>query len=339
MSKINNEITVYNPHSNLEVTTYYIQIICSSLLRLGYTVRKVDRIDYSKSNCNRVIVVADLKDVIYSRKCGYKYIIYWIQGVAPEENYLVNKDALRYLVYSFREWKALRAAFYVLFCSDSMKQHYEKKYKKLNSNYYIMPCFNEEIHNEEILKKNYKNNNFVYAGGLNKWQNFEGTVKYYKKLEDLIPDSEFKVFVKEKELAQKILSDHNVKRYSIDYVSQEILAKEIQDSKFGFCLRENITVNRVATPTKLSNYIANGVFPIYSECLSGFHNIAKKSEFCFDADENATINKIVNMCNNVPKGNDVLEDFVHNFGEYYSASYHTEKLKMDFERLFGSSKF
>ena len=317
---------LYNPHSNTDVTSYYVNLIGECLKEMAYDVKEINKLDRNVNNRETGIVVVDLKDSIEAKKCGYGYIIYWIQGVAPEEAFLKKNDLLRYFLYSYRECKALNAANFVFYCSNTMKQHYEKKYHYKLDGYYVMPCFNEEIKPIKIKNKEYSDNIFVYAGSLEKWQNFENTVKFYKDVEKRIDNAVFKVFVKDRDRAEKILKEHSVKHFCIDYVTSEKLSDEIDKAKFGFCLRKNITVNKVATPTKLSNYVANGVMPIYSKCLNGFYEKAKNSSFCFNGDDPDVLERIINACERHIKGVDVLKDYKECFGEYYSSEYHKKEI-------------
>lgn len=317
---------IYNPHPNKEVTSVYIKVICTAFKEMGFDLVELDGLEKC-GNKQSPLLVVDLKDVVIASNCGYKNILYWIQGVAPEEIYLKNKDILRYLLYTYREFRAIKSASFIFYCSQNMKNHYEKKYRYYTNDYYVMPCFNEEIHEDIIRNKRYTNNDFVYAGSLEKWQNFEGTVRYYKKIEERVNNTKFKVFVRDQANARQILDKYKIKNYVIDYVTPEQLSIEISQSKFGFCLREDITVNSVATPTKLSNYIANGMFPIYSRCLNSFYDASKNSQYCFCIDDEMTLDRIVKMCNESIQGEDVYTDYKKNFGDYYSSNFHISRIK------------
>ena len=41
-------------------------------------------------------------------------------------------------------------------------------------------------------------------------------------------------------------------------------------------MREDTIVNQVATPTKFSNYLSNGIIPIFSRCLKSFFRISNE---------------------------------------------------------------
>lgn len=49
-----------------------------------------------------------------------------------------------------------------------------------------------------------------------------------------------------------------------------MMSEALADVKFGFVLRNDVPVNRVATPTKLSSYLSAGVIPVFSKYLKDF---------------------------------------------------------------------
>ena len=64
--------------------------------------------------------------------------------------------------------------------------------------------------------------------------------------------------------------------FEIDYVESDELAQRIQNCKYGFVVREDTIINQVATPTKFSNYLSNGIIPIFSRCLKSFFRISSE---------------------------------------------------------------
>lgn len=320
-----NELHLYNPGNNKEVTEYYVDIIRSSFQKLNIKVKNIESIDTSKKHRENGLVITNLSDVKLAKKAKYKKIICWIQGVGPEEYLLCSGNKLMYCALSLLEMFRLKKCDFLLFCSDKMKNHYEHKYRLHFQNYYVMPCFNEEIHYDEIVKKDYSENVFVYAGSMAKWQCFEETLEVYKKIEESIPFSKLQVYVKDIEMAKKIIKKKEINNYTVDYVSPEELKKRLKKAKYGFCIRDNIVVNQVATPTKLSNYISNGVIPIYSKCIDSFHDVAKQSKYCIGIKDKSEIDKMFSNYKNI-SGEDVAKDYECNFGKYYSANYHVQKL-------------
>lgn len=226
------------------------------------------------------IMVSDsVLTALYYLVRGYKHHVVWMQGVMPEESYMRNSSKLRMLVLSAIEKIVLKKAEYILFVSEEMKKHYTKKYGlDFSEKSYVMPCFNELSVIPETLnkKEKYKKNNFVYVGSLKAWQCFEETAKLYSMIEEAANSkTHFFVFTSDQEKARKIIQNYGIKNYSMDYVKSSELAYRLAECKYGFVIREDTTVNRVATPTKFANYLASGVIPIYSDCLVSFANVDK----------------------------------------------------------------
>ena len=321
---------IYNPYKNVAVTKDYIQIIEESLQNAGHETQIVTALSKTKENRKNGIVCVSTANARRAAKCGYGTVILWVQGAAEAESFMRNHSWLRYWVISARNWDAFRKTDFVLFCSETMKRYYEKKCATKFENFFIMPCFNDEIHEPSFRTENkYKNNVFTYAGSLAVWQCFEPTVALYREVEKRVNNCSFHVLTGEREEAEAILKKYGVERYSLDFVPREQVAEKMAKAKFGFCLREDDVVNRVATPTKFSSYIGNGVIPVYSEYVEDFHSIAKDCEYCVCAnpwDLGEPVEKLVELCEIDCDPEAVYREFDKAFGKYYSREYHVEKL-------------
>ena len=244
----------------------------------------------------------------------------------PEEALLMGYKKYRYYAHSFIEKIVLRKAKFIFMVSDEMLKHYIRKYK-LNIGYktYIMPCFNENKIDKLSFSNSekYLKNRFLYAGSLQEWQCFNETIEVYKKVEEKINNAELVVFTKDKTKAKKIIDSYHIKNYLIDYAPANKLGEKIRNAKFGFVLRKDIEVNRVATPTKISNYIAHGIIPIYSPCLCSFDNYNKKNNsIALRVDLNKIdegVNEIVNFINEKSVSNKEMQEWAMQvFDSYYN---------------------
>ena len=331
---------IYNPHANQAVTRDYVKIIEESLIKAGHQTQQVTSLCKSKENKHKGIVVIQTSTVYTARRAGYKSIIRWVQGAGEDESFMRNHSRLRYAVLSLRNWWAFGKVSFFLWCSKTMQRHYEKKFHRQYSSFYIMPCFNDEMNKEAFLEENkYTDNVFVYAGSLATWQCFEPTVALYREVEKRVDNCTFRVLVADHEKAKEILQRYGVQRYSLGFVPKEQVSKEMAKAKFGFCVREDNVVNRVATPTKLSNYIANGVMPIYSEYVEDFHSMAKDCPYCICAnpgDFEKPVRRLVELCAASASPEDVYGVFTDTFGDYYSRSYHIERLSELLKKRFPS---
>lgn len=321
------------------VTSFYMNIIKKACEKAG----KNCEICFSKQNGNKkrdVIVVDEAMVAFHYIKKGYRNIIFWSQGVIPEESFMRNKSYLRFWVLSLIEYITLLKSKQIFLCSEAMLKHYEKKYHiKIRSKSFIMPCFNESKINSEsfFLEKKYKKNNFLYVGSIKAWQCFEETVNLYKIIENL-SDEPVKLFVytNQQEEAKEIINKSKIKNFEVSYETPENLAKKIKYFKYGFVLREDTIVNNVATPTKFSNYISNGIIPIYSSCITDFNNQNNKINLGITCDLSNTkdgVQRILNHMKTEIEPQKILKICQDWFDSYYSEERYIQQISKRIKML------
>lgn len=312
---------IYNPYDNQIVTTHYVDIITQGIMKAGFNIQAIDTISCSKDNKSRGIVVISPFDVIRARLAGYRYVLFWSQGLAAEESYMRNGSHIRFQLIKAASKYALKRADITFLVSDAMREFYRKEYGVMLGKTVVMPCFNEEVGNMLPLDQRC-GNVFLYAGGLAPWQCFEETVDLYRAVEEQVEDASFLVLVKDRERAERILKAAGVVHYEIDYVSHEQLQRRIQGVSYGFCLREDNPVNNVATPTKLSTYVANGIVPICSKALIDFCSVSKHSRAVIQVSSvpvsSDDRDRIVSYCKSPLDREEICRDFLACFGRYYS---------------------
>ena len=277
---------------------------------------------------------------LYKMSAKNKYI-YWIQGIAPEESFLRNHSKIRSFIISLIEKRAIKKANFFLFVSDYMRVHLEKKYRIhfAEDSYYIMPCFNSKLDASSFkIDRKYSDNIFAYVGSMASWQCVDAILELYEKIETYgLKNCQLRIYTLDKEGALKKNKNHNIRNYIIDSVEPDKMNEALSDVKYGFMIREDIELNRVATPTKLSNYLSNGVIPIYSECLTSFHDYAKKSGLKYVIEEKEICKKKFKEFEDVD-GSRVLEEYMKVFSDYYSEKYHRQNIKNKLEKYFNVSK-
>ena len=314
--------------SNAVVTNFYLETIGAALLANGHEVTYTSSVDQIHPKCDDTILVATATSALkLYPKC--KNMIYWAQGIWPEESYMRNKSKLRFIVTGALEKWVLEKSKFVFFVSNSMKAFYEKKYGlNFDDRCYIMPCSNENLHSETFSAPGkYENNIFCYAGSTSVWQCFEQTIALYKKIEEKHPDSKLLLLVRDREAALEYIKKYNVQNYEINFVPVEELPRLLKDVKFGFVLREPSPVNSVATPTKILTYLANGIIPIYSTCLDGIHEILQNSNYCIPYGNNGNLDTIEQLMAEPPVPPEVLRDYEAVYKEYYARETHIERIR------------
>jgi hypothetical protein len=192
-----------------------------------------------------------------------------------------------------------------------------------------MPCFNETLDDLDLSQKDYSKFRFAYVGSLSVWQCFDETLKIYKRIEDAIPDASIKILTFQEDEARKKVKSVGIKHYEIKSVPQEQVREELGDVSYGFVIRGESIVNKVATPTKLSSYLAAGVLPIYSTCLRDFYKVTRKMNIALplQTSEVAVASKnIIEFINTDKDKSRIEQEIMKLFSTYYSAEYHEKKL-------------
>ena len=322
---MNKPAYIYTNYDNWVVLNVYLSVIKEGLEQAGYKCAYIKSLEYVKKD--DLIVFSTAKDVFLNWFKGYHNIILWQQGIAGEESYMRNHSVTRKAVLNFIDCFAMKKAKIIFFVSDYMKQYYEKMaHADFSGKCYIMPCFNERLDEDMISKKDYSKKTFTYVGSLSVWQCFEETVELYSKIENSMENTSFKVLTFNVDEAVKILKEKNVKNYTVKCVPQERVREELADVSFGFILRKDVEVNRVATPTKISSYLAAGVLPIYSACLRDFHRQALGKSFACSVDCCNDIKRVSDFVNN-NADKTLIDSEIHTlFQSYYSEEYHSKKI-------------
>ena len=185
-------------------------------------------------------------------------IIVDIHGVTPEEEVMLgnpqNKEKNEKI-----EQKVLNDAKYCVMVTNAMKTHYKNKYPDLNPNCIILPIVeNLNIDETTLNKVETGNNEIIYSGGIQAWQNLEGMLnlaKYATKAHFTFLSADFYTILKK---AKK----EKIQNITATTVSKNELKEIYKSARFGLVLRDDSPVNFVACPTKLYEYLVLGIIPV-----------------------------------------------------------------------------
>ena len=285
-----------------------------------------------------VVTDSPLIAIQYMLKGFQKHIV-WFQGIAPEESYMARKSRLRYAIFSWIEKTVLKKAKAVFFVSEAMEKHYAEKYHlRLVHKGCIMPCFNETaVEETAFFEEKYRTNTFTYVGSIQAWQCFEETVKLYAEIEKRAKEPvKFCVYTFQREEAKEILQKHGVQNYTVDCVPQDELSERIKGIKYGFIIREDCAVNNVATPTKFSNYLANGIIPIYSSALKSFAEFDQINQFgiVYDLNEPETgLDRILSHMEQDISADQMREKCERAFATYYNSANYRDEISKELKQI------
>lgn len=324
----------YTNYNNIVVLQTYLDVIRTSLSNLGYEcsyVKSLDGVDKKAL----IVHVMGIDAVKFYLK-GYHNFILWQQGATADESYMRNKSKLRYWILNKIDVFAMRKAKFIFFVSDYMKRHYEQLGdSSFDKKSYVMPCFNEQLDRDVFKHKDYNKKIFCYVGSLDLWQCFDETVKLFKNIEERIPGAKLKVLTFNVEEGERILVENDIKNYEIKCVPKEEVKQELLEASYGFIIRKDNMVNRVATPTKFSSYLSSGVIPIFSSCLYDFDSVSKSKQMRYNLGlpQDYNINSIVSFIVRDVDIDCMQKEYEELFSTYYSIEYHVKNITERIKKL------
>lgn len=316
---------IYINYPNIVVLQSYLEVVQKALINVGYQCRFIKSL-YGIDKKSLIVYPMGIDAFKYYWK-GYKNFILWQQGATADESFMRNHSKLRHWILNKIDVFAMNKSQFVFYVSEYMRKHYEKLAgKSLKHKSYIMPCFNE-IYDETIYKdKDYSKNIFTYVGSLALWQCFAQTATLYKQIEERIPNTLFKVLTFSVDEATRIIKEKGIKNYFVACVPKEQVKKELLETTYGFILREDNVVNRVATPTKFSSYLASGVIPLFSDCLNDFYQASKGYKYVKSIPQNYDVQQIIDFIVEVKDPNEIKKEFYSLLTEHYSPSTHINNI-------------
>lgn len=314
---------------NDDVIKHYLYIIRNGI-ELADIANKVERVqkicDMDKGS---IAIYYTAPDAFRSWLRNRNHFFIWMQGIYPEERRLRKNNIFDYYIVSALEYFSLRISKKVFMVSDAMLKYYEKKYKlSLKNKTFIMPCYNCQLEENSFFSKNkYNSATFCYVGSLGVWQCFDETVKLYKYIEQKLQNSMFYVFTKSIDDAEKILKKYGVNNYEVRFVPAEELKEALSSIKYGFIIRNNISINWVATPTKLSNYLANGIIPIFSKYIKSYDDLSKEYNYLLSLNNNDDVDSILEFERVPVIADEILKEYKKIFNHLYSDQKNIEDIR------------
>lgn len=324
-------------HNN--ATSNYISIIKEGLESAGKEVEIVNKVSLIERDDIVLTITAKAFAAAWLRNPKQKFIS-WFQGIAPEEvdvmfAHKTVERILKKIFYGTFERLAMKKCQFAFFVSDAMVRHYKAKYGYQSNNYIVMPCFNMSIDSKAFNKEHYSKPTFVFAGHIFPWQCLEETLQLFVEIKKRLPKATLTLLCDHKQEARALLDKYGLCDSEIDYVPLNVLGDKLAEFKYGFIIRNDIEVNRVATPTKLNSYLSAGIIPIFSDVISDFKdkingNVIKLPSH-HSWSEAADI--IAEFDKKEISSEDIYANFNSIFQTYYSREYYLEKIKKIFSEM------
>ena len=333
----------YFESNNRSVTSYYLGTIIEALSNCGFDVASLPDISakhlWKLSRRRAWFLTTGHKDIATLSIMGFGNFIHWFQGLPAEEDYMRTHSLWRKHALGLLDRTSAKRCRFAFFVSEQMRDYYRTRFGAALPHSFVMPCFNEQLNPDAFLTPGkYERNTFCYVGSaIDAWQCFEEMVTLYQHIEATHPDCQLKIITRDTAEAQAIANAHGLRNVVIKSVEQQQVAHEIADCKFGLLLRQHHIVNHVATPTKMSNYLANGVMPIFSDALSAYAPLAQQHPFMHMVNE-SNMNDVVEQAIGAtydPK--QVLQTYQTIFDSHFNHDKYAEAIQSQLQQFFAHS--
>lgn len=182
-----------------------------------------------------------------------------LHGIAPEEETLQGRSG-RASFFGGLEETMVRESAALVSVTAAMGEHLHRKYPGCDTPVIRLPIVEDFAVAVDAARPARARPVVVYVGGLQQWQKVDAMLRtvaacrgrydfrFYTDAPDALRAS-----------ARAAGVDGDIR---IGTAAPTELANIYREADFGFVLRDDIAVNRVSCPTKLSEYLALGVVPI-----------------------------------------------------------------------------
>jgi len=200
-----------------------------------------------------------------------------LHGVMVEELKLARRPMIAWF-YSWIEKFCFNHSSLNIYVSEVMQSHYRSKFPAYKGQEVIFatnsnitpthtplnrqPATGNRQHLKEALNIADNDVVFIYSGNCQPWQNIDLMLCVIRELEN----PKFKFIILS---GQKKRFEHLIRRNSFPIGHIKVISvkpDELEDyyelAHYGFILRDDILVNRVANPTKLAEYLQYGIIPV-----------------------------------------------------------------------------
>jgi hypothetical protein len=184
-----------------------------------------------------------------------------VHGIVPEEERMMGRP-VHGDFYEAVEATIVMASRLLVVVTEAMKAHLLAKYPETRAQFLILPII--EPHAVTLDERRIRNlgepYRAIYAGGTQAWQNISETLKACSSVTDLC---RFEFLSHEHAIIRDEARSFGLEdTATFRVVDKTGLASAYREADFGFVLRDDVAVNRVSCPTKLSEYLWFGVIPV-----------------------------------------------------------------------------
>lgn len=230
---------------------------------------------FRKSSMVYIQSIYNAFNLIFFIICIKNIYILDLHGVVPEELNLQNKKIYAKL-YSCAEKILMNNVQICVAVTNYMVKYFKDKYPKSRVEYLVYAILPSHLKSFKLISEEQKDTKveIIYSGNMQIWQNIDLMLKSIKMIDD--ERINFTILTGEPVKFSKKVLEFGIPRNRIKVLSvkpDELEGYYIK-SNYGFVLRDDIIVNKVACPTKIIEYLNYGIIPIVlSEKIGDFNEL------------------------------------------------------------------
>jgi len=261
--------------------------------------------NYSKNERIAVICRGDLAAYVGCKAfSGFdnSRILYDNRGLAYEESVLSHKDSFIHTINRNIKREALnrsksRVDMYN-FVTATMRDFFLKQYGyDPNIPYTVIPTLYHAEKLDENVRKQISTRHCVserdfvvsYVGSTAAWQSIQRLNEIIEHIGEKYSFAKFLILSNGEASAFSRISENIKRRLTVVNVPHSEMKYYLHMTDVGIIIRDNNIVNRVAAPTKVAEYLTNGVKVLYSGeigIIDDLNNICNENQLiCIDTDK------------------------------------------------------
>lgn len=122
---------------------------------------------------------------------------------------------------------------------------------------------------------------YLYSGGLSPYQKFPETIEYFRNIKTADPNARLLVLTPDTKAASELTA--NVDGIMVRRAANTDVNRYLNAADAAFMLRDPVATNRVASPTKFSEYCLAGLNVIMTDAVADSYALAKTMGNIIDA--------------------------------------------------------
>ncbi|GGG84832.1 hypothetical protein GCM10007415_17640 [Parapedobacter pyrenivorans] len=193
-------------------------------------------------------------------------------GVVPEELLHTGKT-MKGKLYQLAERSIFGRVNKVITVSDAMAVHFSRKYPRWDKSYLKYPILPSHISVADlsnIRELGDEQTHVLYSGNLQAWQNIDLMIRLIKN--NRSAGIQYTIMTGQPVEMTARLAAEGIRvgdGIAVLTVSPNELQRYYRKAHYGFILRDDMLINRVACPTKLVEYLYYGIIPIVKSSKIG----------------------------------------------------------------------